>query len=85
MANYLTGPHVYPMSQLFRDSFDVTEPTCLGRRNKSISQVFENKNALGIFETRPDGTENTTQLTDLVSSIYNLGSVQRQIKSGGAR
>jgi len=43
MANYLTGPHVYLVSQLFGDSFAVTEPACLRRNNNGILRVFENK------------------------------------------
>ena len=78
MANYLTGTHVYLVSQRFRGSFDVTELTCLRRNNKGILWVFGN-NVLAIFETRPDGTENATQVSDWESSIYNLVSGQRQI------
>jgi len=43
MANYLTGPHVYLVSRLFGDSFDVTEPACLRRNNKGVLRAFENK------------------------------------------
>jgi hypothetical protein len=43
MANYLTGPHVYPVSQLFRDNYDVVEPTCVRRNNKGNLRVFGNK------------------------------------------
>jgi hypothetical protein len=78
---------MFTVPQLFRDSFDVMEPTCLRRNNKGYFAGVWKGNALGIFETRPYEKKNTTQLSDLVSVQY-LQSRQRStanIERGGTR
>jgi hypothetical protein len=71
MASYLTVPHVYSVPQLFRDSFDAVDPTCLRRNNKGYFAGVWKQNATGIFETRPNEKKNTTQLSDIVSVQYS--------------